>query len=183
MFRTPSVSYVWSQQVTSLSDCMLGIIQQIASDINKSKRPLFLIFAFADRKAESVWQEKNGNKTFEAGYLPLTRGKIIISHLNRATAGLPRGSSKATHSPNGNRPDRVLFCGFMANVCCHQDLMSSRTLIGFLLIAGSGKSVLSYVELFYVSILRTYHVGQLHDHRGNQYDAGFWACLSRFFLL
>ena len=55
-------------------------------------------------------------KIFEVGSRLLIRGKITTSPADYDTLGPRRGFSEAMPSRNGSCPDRVPFCGFMANV-------------------------------------------------------------------
>jgi hypothetical protein len=55
--------------------------------------------------------------------------------------------------------------------------------MSFPFLAGSGKSVLWYANLFYVFVLKTYDVGQFHDRRGDRDYAEIWARVTRHILL
>ena len=66
--------------------------------------------------AQIAWQVTNYSKMSDVGSLHLIRGKIIILPVDRDTPEQQRGLLEATPSKNGNRPDQVLFYGFMGNV-------------------------------------------------------------------
>jgi len=92
-------------------------MNQIASDMNKSKRQLMFSPAIADRVAETVWQATSCREMFESGcHLPIL-GKIITSPVDHNTTGRRNGSFRATRSQHGKRLIQVLFYGFMENVC------------------------------------------------------------------
>ena len=91
-------------------------MHDILSDLNKSRRELFLNFAIAD-KTEVVSQVTDCCKLFEIGSIHQIHGKTTTLHVIRATRGPGRGSSKATLSQNGSGPDlQVLFYGSMESV-------------------------------------------------------------------
>jgi hypothetical protein len=91
-------------------------MHDILSDVNKSRRELFLNFAIAD-KTEIVWEVTHWSRMFEGGSLHQIHGKTTTLHVNRARRGPGRGSSKVTLSQNGSGPGlQVLFYGSMENV-------------------------------------------------------------------
>ena len=61
--------------------------------------------------------------------------------MDRDTLEQQRGSSEVAPSRNGNRPDQILFYGFMGNVSCTIPALSQELMV-FPPIAGAGKSVL-----------------------------------------
>ena len=92
-------------------------MNEIAGDINKLKRQLMFDVRWLTGVAEIVWQAKSCREMFETGCLLPILGKIKISPAVHNTAGRPNGSFRETRSQHGKRPIRVLFCGFMENVC------------------------------------------------------------------
>jgi hypothetical protein len=122
-------------------------MQQLASDQNKSKRKSFFDIAIVDLITKIVWQVIAYTKTFPIGYHRLILGRTTISPANHATAGLRRGSFRATRSKNGKRPrPQVPFYGFMENVRYCTALALLQRLTFFLFVAGAGKSVFWYVK-------------------------------------
>jgi hypothetical protein len=115
---------------------------------NKSERQLFPKVAITNPTVitEIVLQVTSYRKVFEVGCLPLIRGKISTSPMNRSTAGRGHGSLKVTRSRNGKNPDRVHYYGSMGNVGHHPALTLSQRLMVFPFLAGAGKSVLWCVE-------------------------------------
>ena len=81
------------------------------------------------------------------GSHPLIRGKITTSPTDRGTAEPGSGSFKGTRSLNGRNQERALFYGSMANVSCRPCGHSFVEADGLPFLAGSGKSVLWYVNL------------------------------------
>jgi hypothetical protein len=96
--------------------------------------------------AEILWQVTRGSGILKIGSPPPTHGKITTSLADCGTAGLGRGSLEATPSLNGNVLDRVPYYGSMGNVSCPPVLMHSQRLMVIPFVAGTGKSVLWYVN-------------------------------------
>jgi hypothetical protein len=71
----PLVRYT-QQRASFVSELTLEMIQQMASEMNKSKRQYFLKLSLLTRIAEILWQVISYNKMFEVGSLPLIHGKI-----------------------------------------------------------------------------------------------------------
>ena len=95
----------------------LEIIQEIASEMNKSKRQIFSSnLPLLTGITEIVWQVTSYRKMFEDGSLRLTHGKITILPLDRDTPERQRGLLEVAPFRNGNRLDQDLFYGFMGNV-------------------------------------------------------------------
>jgi hypothetical protein len=92
------------------------MIQQMASEMNKSKRQIFRKLAPLIGITEVVSQVTSYSKMFEIGSLHLILGKIRILPADRDTAERQRGLSEVTPSWNGNRPGQVHCCGFMGSV-------------------------------------------------------------------
>jgi NACHT domain len=83
---------------------------------------------------------------FAVGSHLQTLGKTTTPHVTLTTTEPRYGSPKARILPNGNRP--VLFSGFMGNVCVSSPSLHTVAETDVLnIVAGSGKSVLSYVNL------------------------------------
>ena len=80
------------------------------------------------------------------GLSPLIRPQITTWPPNRCITGLGLGSLTATCSRNGKHLDRVPYYGYMGSVSCRPLLTLLLRLI-FLLEAGSGKTVIWYVNL------------------------------------
>ena len=122
-------------------------MQQLASDLNESKRQSFVNLAIADRITEIFRQMAAYGKIFQGGYRHLILGRITIMPADHATVGLQRGSFRAVRSRNGKRlRPRVHVCGFMENVRYCPVLLLSERLSFFLFAAGAGKSVFWYVK-------------------------------------
>src|SRR5487761_1192364 len=103
------------------------MLHQMASDINKSKRMLYMILPLMTGSTQIIWQATSCRKPCKDGFLRLTQGKIIKLPVNHATGRRGHGSLKAKLSQNGNPPDQVLFCVSMANVSCrHPPTRSQR---------------------------------------------------------
>jgi hypothetical protein len=165
-----------------MSDKALELLQQIASDLNRSKRQFVFCISTADKNTEILLQVTSYNKTFKIGSLPLTHGKITISPASRTIPGPQRGSSRAIPFWNGSRLDRVHFCGFMANVRLLpvpllQDLMV------FALYSGRREECPLVTNPFYLSVSRTYNTCQFRNHPGRRRHAEIWACLTGILLL
>ena len=91
-------------------------MHDILSDLNRSRRELFLNFAIAD-KTEIVSQVTHCCEMLDVGFFHQIHGLTTTLHVIRATRGPGRGSSKATLSRNGSGPDlQVLFYGSMESV-------------------------------------------------------------------
>ena len=92
-------------------------MQQVASDLNKSKRQSNINVVMMAGITEIVWQVMSYSKIFSRGYHHLIPGRITIMPANHATAGLECGSFRATNSQNGKRLGLVVpFYGFTGNV-------------------------------------------------------------------
>src|SRR5713101_5859396 len=94
-------------------------MNEIASDMNKSKRQLCSVLGWLTGIAETVWQATGCREMFEIGcHLP-TLGKTKTPPADHNTTGQRNGSFRATHSRHGKRLIRVPFYGSMENVCCY----------------------------------------------------------------
>jgi hypothetical protein len=166
-----------------VSDRALELLQQMASDMNKSKRPSFPMSPLLNENAEIVLQATSWQKIFEVGSLHLIHGKTRMRSANCGTLGLRRGFSMAKRSRIGNRPSRVIFFRSVENVrCCPFDSYASAD--GFSpFVAGAGKSVLWYVNFSIFLSPRTYGVDQLRNHPGHRRHAEISACNPHLFLL
>jgi hypothetical protein len=140
------------------------ILHQMVSDKNKSKRQLFSTFPPMTGKPNIDRQVTSCGEIFEAGSLLLTRGKITTSLANLGTARPQSGSFKVTRSPNGNRPDRVHFYGFMGNVSWRLVLELSQTLTTFLLRSGRRKERILVRKSYRLSSMTTHGVNQFHHY-------------------
>jgi len=92
------------------------MLHQMASDINKLKRPFYLNLPLLSGNTEIIPQATSCRKPSEDGSLPQIHGRTITSPMNCAMRRPRRGSFSAKHSQNGNGLDRVHFYGFMENV-------------------------------------------------------------------
>jgi hypothetical protein len=155
----------------------------MASDGNKLKRPSFPMSPLLNENAEIVWQVTSWQKTFEVGSLHLIHGKIRTRSANCGTPGPRHGFSTAKRSRIGNAPSRVIFSGSMENVrCCPFDSYAPAD--GFSpFVAGTGKSVLWYVDFCIFLSSRTDDVGQLCNHPGHRRHAEITACDPHVLLL
>jgi hypothetical protein len=116
---------------------------------------------------EIVWQATAYTKIFLHGYHRLILGRTIISPANHATASLHHGSFRATRSQNGKRLRlRVLFYGFMENVRYRSFYPFAETEV-FPFRSGRRKKRFLVSQTFDIPFSGTYHVGQLHNHRGH----------------
>ena len=115
-------------------------MNEIASDMNKSKRQLMFNPAMADWVVEIVLQVTSYRAMFKPGcHLP-TLGKTITSPADHTTAERRNGSFRETHSQHGRRlPIQVLFYGSMENVCSYLVFFSRRTETDSLFCSGCGK--------------------------------------------
>ena len=95
----------------------------MTSDMNKSKRQLFLEITIATRKAEILWQVTSYWVIFKSGSLPPILGKTSTSRANRGTSRPGSGSLRETHSQNGRILDQARSYGSMGNVSCGPALM------------------------------------------------------------
>jgi hypothetical protein len=122
----------------------LEILQEMASEMNKSKSQIFRKVSIVDGITEIVSQVTSYSKIFKVGCLHLIRGKTKILLVNRDTLEQQRGLSEAAPSRNGNRPDQAPFYGFMENVSQPTPMLSQGLMVLPLPhpIAGAGKSVL-----------------------------------------
>jgi len=112
-----------------------------------------------------VWQVPNCRETFEAGSPPQIHGKITTLPVGHGTKRPGRGLSTARHSQNGKLLDQLPSYGLMGNVSYRPALTFSQILMVFPFVAGSGKSVLWYVDInpsvFHLGDLRCWPVLQL----------------------
>src|SRR5260221_14389832 len=99
--------------------------------MDKSKRQLSPDISIAPRKAEMLRQVTSYWAIFTSGSLPPILGKTSTSRVNHGTAGLGRGSLKATHSQNGRIPDQVRSYGSAGHVSCRSALTFSHRLMLF----------------------------------------------------
>jgi hypothetical protein len=111
--------------------------------MNESKHPL-LIDVLVTRNAEIVRQVSSCDRMSEVGSLRWIRGRITTLDVKLTTTEQHGGSSKARHLQNG-RYHLILLCGFMENVCAAHS-RASDAIDNLDLIAGAGKSFLSYVN-------------------------------------
>jgi hypothetical protein len=102
------------EQATS-PDHILEMMQQLASDVNSSRRQFLFMLPPLTRNAESTRQVTSCDGTFEDGSHPRIHGKTTTLDVKLTIMEQPGGSSKGTLSRNGNM--LVLCCGFMGNVC------------------------------------------------------------------
>jgi hypothetical protein len=112
------------------------------------KRQSFFNVAISDWITEIVWQVTTYSKIFSKWLSPPDPWKNHNMPANHATAGLQRGSFRATRSQNGKRP-RPGFpsMGSWETSVNAQLLRFLQRLKFFLFVAGAGKSVLWYVKL------------------------------------
>jgi hypothetical protein len=99
-------------------------------------------------EAQSCLQESKCDKTSTAGFLPLIPQRIIISPATLTMMEQPPGSFGAACLKSGDQ--RLRSCGYMANVCFRHSLQLT-TSYTYILIAGSGKSVLWLVTSLWLS--------------------------------
>ena len=83
------------------------------------------------------------------------------------------GLSKVTLSMKGNH-HRVLFYGFMENVCVCFSVFIQKDDLNF--VAGSGKSIIWYVKFSDISIF------EFRDRRERQWFAQVWISFAGVFL-
>ena len=77
MERQRAVSFYFSRQLgSSVSDGALELLQQMTSDMNRSRRESFPISPLLAERAEIVWQVKSWHRIFEIGSPRLIHGKI-----------------------------------------------------------------------------------------------------------
>jgi hypothetical protein len=117
--------FYWQHQGSFVSDRMIEILHEVASDMNKLKRELVLTLPLLAEITVIAWQVTSYSKISAIGSLLLIHGKTTILPADRITQGRRSGSFMATHSRNGNRRRRVPFFGSMENVGCLQALMDS----------------------------------------------------------
>jgi hypothetical protein len=115
----------WQHQGSFISDRIVEILHEVASDMNKLKRELALSLPLLAEMTVTAWQVTSYSKTSAIGSLLLIHGKITILPGNRIIQGRRSGSFMATRSQNGNRCRRVPFFGSMENVGCLPALMDS----------------------------------------------------------
>jgi len=138
-----------------LSDLLSELLQKLSSDINKSKRELFLNGAFSDQEhseLETTSQATNCRKTFEVGSRLQIPGKTTTLLVNLNIAEPQHGGFMVKLSPSGSILVQVRSYGSMGNVsvfCSHPFLGTH----GFHRAAGAGKSVLWYVDVDLFSFL------------------------------
>ncbi len=85
-----------SQSSDCVSDWALEIMHELASEVNKSKRRLFLILPLLTGVANIVWQATRWSRIFDIGCHRLTLGRITIFPASHATEGPRGGSFRAT---------------------------------------------------------------------------------------
>ena len=83
------------------------------------------------RSIDVVWQVTSCREISRIGYLRPIPGGITTLPVARGIQGRRCGLSKAVLSQNGNHLDRVLFCGFTANVGTRPARMLSPELMAF----------------------------------------------------
>ena len=115
----------WQHQGTSISDQMVEILHEVASDMNKLKRELVLMLPLLAEITVIAWQVTSCNKISAIGSLLLIHGRTTILPEHRNTQGRGSGSLMASRSQNGDRRRRVPFFGSMENVGCLPALMDS----------------------------------------------------------
>jgi hypothetical protein len=115
----------WQHQGSFVSDQMLEILHEVASNMNKLKRELVLTLPLLAEIMVIAWQVTSCSKISAIGSPLLIHGRIIILPGNRITQGRRSGSFMATCSQNGNHHHRVPFFGSMENVGCLPALMDS----------------------------------------------------------
>jgi hypothetical protein len=76
-------------------------MQQVASEMNRSKRQLYELLPFPTRGSEIVWQVTSYSMMSGNGSLLLIRGKTTTLPVTCTAKGLQRGSFRVTHSCNG----------------------------------------------------------------------------------
>ena len=89
-------------------------MQEMASDMNKLKRPLLLRIIIL--YIETISQVTSCKRTLQVGSLRQIHGRTTISPANLATMEQRNGSFKVIFSSNGYHPAQLLCCGFMENV-------------------------------------------------------------------
>ena len=94
-------------------------MQRLASDMNKSKRQLFLSLLLLIWATETTAQVITCKKTFVVGFLPRIRGKITTLPVKHATMGPQRGSFGASRFQIGNLLVQVPFYGSTGSVSGH----------------------------------------------------------------
>ena len=97
------------------------------------------------------WQVSSSSEIFAIGSLlwvcvPPIRGNFTAAHVDHGTMGPVYGSDKVERSQNGRHLDRVRSYGFMENASCYPTVALSQTLMVSHFVAGSGKTVLWYVD-------------------------------------
>jgi hypothetical protein len=73
-------------------------MQQVASDLNKSKRQSILMLRWLTRITEIVWQVTAYSKIFSGGYHHLILGRTTTLLADHTTAARERGSFRAKPS-------------------------------------------------------------------------------------
>src|SRR5579863_274884 len=111
-------------------------MQQITSDMNKSKRKLFFNSA-KFRLTKAVWQVTRCTEMCNVGSLRLIHGKTITLLANCLTPGRRRGFSITRLSRNGSPLGGVPFCGSTANVCGYTARLPPQRLTVFPFRSGS----------------------------------------------
>ena len=128
---------------------------------SRGRKAFVLISLLLISRAYLSPQRASYTRDCRTGYHHQIPPQIIISHARPITTERHPGFSKAVFSKSGNR---LLYCGFMANVPLFLPLLYIPLTPIF--VAGSGKSVLWYV----ISCYRCLHfqtVAQLWHNRGH----------------
>jgi hypothetical protein len=102
-----------------LSELSSELMHDILSDINKSKRELFVKHPRVDmerREFETISEATRCSKTFTSGSLPQIRGRITTSLVNLSMPEQQHGGFMVKRSNNGSFQIQVRLYGFMGNV-------------------------------------------------------------------
>ena len=115
------------------------MIQEIASEMNKSKRQIFHKSTLLTKITEVIVQMTSYTIMFKDGSHRLIHGKITILPVNRDTRERHRGLLEVAFFRNGNRPDQDFFYGFMGSVSPPTTTLSQGRLMNFTPDSGSRK--------------------------------------------
>ena len=137
-----------------MSNRILEMMQQLASDANRSRRQFLLMLPPFTKNAETTEQVTSCDGTFENGSHRRIHGRTTILDVKLTMMEQPGGSSKGPLSRNGNL--LAVCCGFMENVCSSyfQTFAEADNLY---LVAGSGKTILWYISFLLFSFLVLNH--------------------------
>jgi hypothetical protein len=130
------------------------MMQQLVSDANRSRRRFLLMIPPFTKNAETTEQVTNCDGTFENGSHRRIHGKTTTLDVKLIMMEQPGGSSKVPLSQNGDL--LALCCGFMENVCFSYFQPSTEADILYL-VAGSGKTILWYINSLIFSLLVLNH--------------------------